>query len=1079
MKRQDFDAEDIIPNFAAEVLTKKIIMLTLRLFIVLLMSAMPIIASAQENVTGKVTDMQGEPIIGASVTIKGVTGGGAVTDLDGNYSIATKQGQTLRFTYLGMKEKLVKVEKSLILNVRMEEDAVLLNEVVAVGYGTMKRSDLTGSVSSINSKAIEQSGAMTIDQAIQGRLAGVQMTVNSGTPGGGSSIQIRGLGSINSTNEPVYVVDGVIIDGATGTATDNALSGINPSDIESMEVLKDASATAIYGAQGANGVVIITTKSGKAGRAVISASAKFSVQTLVDELPMANLREFAEHNNVVQDALGNSKSAWFAHPETLGDGTNWQRAIFSNATSQNYDISVSGGKDKNTYRVSANYLNQDGIATGSGFDRLTSKVSLDSEARKWLKLGARASVSYTKQITTIDDWNLINAAVRQKPNIPVTNIDGSYGAPEEQDNNLSNPLAVASLKDKNKTRLNFSGTLFAQFTIFKWLNYRTEVSGRYGSDETHSFTPHYYFNDYNQNADAIREETMLHNSYLAWRNQLNMSFKPFKGHKLGIMLGHEMSGNHTKRLYGKRLGGNTDLTDLDAGDASQAENDGYTTDKRFMSFFSRLTYNMRNRYLLTSTLRADGSSNFAKGHKWGVFPSVALAWRVSQEKFLKDVDWLDNLKLRLGYGLTGNANVTAFAYAAMYKNMQTIWGNGNMLSRMANENLTWEKTHSFNIGLDVNLFGNRVEFIADAYYKKTNDLLMILSLPGIAGTNGTSNVSTQAPWCNVGSVSNKGFELTLNTVNIDKNDFSWRTNLTFTLNRNKVCKLNTATSYIDKTFQVEGKTQVVTRTQVGGSIGDFYGYRCLGCINSAADLYDADGNLKIALPDGLTVDKQNGVWVGDLIFDDIDGDGVITASDQTKIGSPHPDFTGGIGNTFSYKGFDLNVFFSYSVGGDIMNWLALTTNNPNERMYNVTKTAATDYAKLGLIDPNGSDDDIYNVKVVSGAPLMYRINPTDPNNNNRVSTRIIEDGSYLRLQSVSLSYRFPTRMIKRIGLTGARLTASITNLFTITGYSGYDPEVGMGSDQYTTTGQSALLNGFDKGRYPTPRTYSLGLNVEF
>lgn len=1050
-----------------------------RLKLMAAMLALSLTAAAQSKLTGTVTDQNGEPVIGATVSVKGETQGSTVTDLDGRFTITAKQGQTLRLTYIGMKEKLVKVGNAQTLNIRMEDDAIVLNEVVAVGYGTMKRSDLTGSVSSVNSKAIEQSGAMTIDQAMQGRLAGVQMLTNSGTPGGGSSVQIRGIGSINSTNEPIYVVDGVIISGDTGTNTDNALAGINPRDIESMEVLKDASATAIYGAQGANGVIIITTKSGKAGRAKISASARFAVQTLINELPMASLREYAEHNNTVQDALGYSKSAWFAHPETLGEGTNWQRAIFSDAASQNYDLSISGGKDKTTYRASAGYTQQDGIATGSDFNRITSKLVFDTEARKWLKLGARASVSYSRQTTTIDDWNLINAAVRQKPSVPVTNFDGSYGAPDEQDNTLSNPLAVASLKDKGKKKLGFSGTLFAQFSILRWMTFRTEVSGSYNSDEAHAFTPEYYFNDYNQNADAIREETITNSSYLAWRNQLNMNFKPMKGHKLGVMLGQEMSANHTHRLYGKRLGGNNDLTDLTAGDAQQAENDGYTTDKRFVSFFGRLTYNLRNRYLLTATLRADGSSNFAKGHKWGVFPSAALAWRINQEDFLRDVEWIDNLKLRLGYGLTGNANVSAFAYTAMLKNMQTIWGNGNMLSRMPNENLTWEKTRSFNIGVDVNLFGNRIEFIADAYYKRTDDLLMILSLPGIAGTNGTSNVSTQAPWSNVGSVSNTGLELTLNTVNLSKGDFTWRTNLTFTLNRNKVRSLNTATSYIDKTYQVEGKTQVVTRTQVGGSIGDFWGYRCIGRINSADDLYDSNGNVKIALPEGLTVDRKDGVWVGDLIFDDIDGDGVITANDQCKIGSPHPDFSGGLGNTFTYKDFDLNFFFTYSVGGDIMNWLALTTENPNERMYNITKTAATDYAKLALIDPDGSEDNIYNVYVASGAKNMYRINPTDANNNSRISSRIIEDGSYLRLQRISLSWRVPKHWLSRIGLSSAQLTAAVTNLFTITGYSGYDPEVGMSTEQYTTTGQSALLNGFDKGRYPTPRTYTLGLNVEF
>lgn len=1051
-----------------------------RLVMMLSLPMAAITATAQQQtVKGVVTDTNGEPIIGATVSIKGVDKGATITDLDGRFTIGATAGQTLRITFIGMKDQYVYLGRETNISVHMEENHILLNEVVAIGYGSMKRSDLTGAVSSINSKAIESSGSITIDQALQGRLAGVQMVQNTGLPGGGSSIQIRGMGSINSSNEPIYVIDGVIIDGATGTVTDNALSGINPSDIESVEVLKDASATAIYGAQGANGVIIITTKQGKAGRAVVSVKAGFTVQTLPKELPMADLQDFASHSNTVQDALGYSKSAWFAHPETLGKGTNWQRAIFNDVMSQSYDMSISGGSQNTAYRISSGYTSQDGIAAGSSFDRVTSKFVFDSQPRKWLNIGTRFSASYTKQITTIDSWNLIAAAVRQKPNIPVTNLDGSYGAPDEQDNTLSNPLALARLKDRNKKRAGMSGTIFAKFSLTNWMSFRTEVSASLNSDEMHSFTPKYRFNDYNQNADAIREETMQKSTYLVWRNMLNINFNLWKGHKMGIMMGQEMSGNHSKRLYGKRLGGNNTLTDLDAGDALQAENSGYTTDKRFVSFFGRLTYNLRNRYLLTATLRGDGSSNFAEGHRWGTFPSVALAWRINQESFMKNATQVNNLKLRMGYGLTGNANVTAFAHTAMLKNIPTVWGNGNMLSRMGNNDLTWERIGALNLGIDLGLFDNRVEFVVDTYYKTTNNLLMILTLPGIAGTNGTSNISTQPPWGNVGRVTNKGIELTLNTVNWDKNDFTWRTSLTFTLNRNKVRELNTATSYIDKTFQNEGKTQVVTCTQVGGSIGDFWGYRCIGRINSASDLYGTDGKLKIALPEGLTVDKNNGVWVGDLIFEDINHDGVINADDQTKIGSPLPQFTGGIGNTFSYKGIELNAFFTYSVGGDIMNWLALAIDNPNERMYNISRTAATHYARLGLIDPDGSDTDIYNVRVVSGAANMYRIHPTDPNNNNRVSTRIIENGSYLRLQNVSLSYSIPKRIVRKINLSGVRITASATNLFTFTGYRGYDPQVGMGSDQYSSNAQNALLNGFDKGRYPTPRTYSLGLNVEF
>ena len=1030
------------------------------------------------RVTGVVTDSEGEPVIGASVMVKG-TSKGTITDLDGKYSVAVKSGQTLEFSFVGMKKVSVKVAGKSVINVMMEDDAIALNEVVAIGYGTMKRSDLTGSVVSVSADAIEQMNPTSIDQVLQGRAAGVQMTQNSGMPGGGSSIQIRGLNSINGTNEPIYVIDGVTISGDTGTQTDNALSSINPSDIESMEILKDASATAIYGAQGANGVIIITTKSGKEGKAKINVEAQYGIQYLPRELEVANLREFAYHSNDIYDALGYGKSSLFADPSTLGKGTNWQRAIFRPASMQNYNFNMSGGSKGTTYKLSANYLTQDGIASGSDFDRITLTAGLDSQVRKWLKIGGRATLSRTTQTVTIADWNLINSAVRQKPNIPVTNLDGSYAAPEEQDNDLSNPLAVSRLADKNNRKLSVRANVYATLTPVKWFDFKTEFSTNVNSDETHSFVPTYWFNAWSQNSEASREETIQNTYYWAWRNQMNFKYKPTKRQSINLMLGHEMTERESNRLYGKRLNGNDRLPDLSAGDALTAENSGYTGRSAFLSFFGRLNYSLRDRYLLTATLRYDGSSNFGDGHRWGCFPSVSAAWRINKEKFLKDADWISNLKLRAGYGHVGNSNVSQFAYTSVLKNIPTIWGNGNMLSRIPNEDITWETTKSFNVGLDLALFNNRVEFIADWYYKKTDDLLLILSLPGTTGTNGTMNVTTQAPWDNVGSLENKGIELTLNTVNISKRNFQWRSNLIFTLNRNKVLSLNTANAFVDKTYQTGGKDRIVTRTQVGSPIGQFYGYNCIGRINSAYDLYDENGKVKIALPEGLTVNKTTGVWVGDLIFEDLNHDGVINEKDQTVIGNPLPKFTGGFGNTFSYKGFDLNLYFTFSYGNDIMNWLNMNIDNPNERMYNITKRAAVDYAKVALIDPNGSADNIYNNYVVSGAERMYRILPADPNQNNRISTRIIEDGSYRRLQNVSLSYTFPKRWVARIGLNMIKVYANATNLFTLTKYSGYDPEVGMARDQYSNYSQSALLNGFDTGRYPSPRTYTFGINVGF
>ena len=1036
------------------------------------------------TVTGKVVDRNGEPVIGATVSIKG-TINGTITDIDGNYSITVQKGQTLEFSFIGMKTTSVKVKGNEPINVTLEDDAIVLDEVVAIGYASMKRSDLTGSVTSISSEAIEQMNPTSIDQVLQGRAAGVLMVQNSGMPGGGSSVQIRGLNSINGTNEPIYIIDGVTISGNTGTDTDNALSSINPSDIESMEVLKDASATAIYGAQGANGVIIITTKRGKEGKPRVSLDVRYGMQYLSKQLDLSNLREYAQHNNEVVDLMQRDRVAEFANPEFLGEGTNWQTTIFRPAAMQDYNLSVSGGSKGLTYKVGAGYLKQDGIAAGSDFDRITLNTAIDAEVNRWLKLGGSANLSRTTQTTSIADWNLINSAVKQKPNMAVHNLDGTWGGPSESDdiNTPANPLAIANLVDKNNRKLYVRSNFYVTVTPVKWINFKTEFSSNVGAEEVHSFTPTYYFTSWQKQDYAERQETIKVNYYWAWRNLLNFNFDFWEKQSLSLMLGHEMTETRSNYLKGTRRMGNNDLTDLGAGDASTAENDGYTGRSSFLSYFGRVHYSLLDRYMLTATLRYDGSSNFADGNRWGVFPSAAVAWRINKEAFLEDVEWLNNLKFRVGYGVVGNSNVASFAYTSILNNTETVWGSGSALSRLSNENLTWETTKSVNVGLDLSLFNNRVEFIADWYNKRTDDLLMVLTLPGTTGTNGTGAMS--APWANVGSLQNRGFEFTLNTVNIGRSDFQWRSSLVFSLNRNKVLEMNTATAQLFKTYQYGGQDKQVTITEPGLPIGQFYGYKVIGRINSAADLYDQYGNIKVALPEeGNTgkpkqIDETNGVWVGDLLFEDVNGDKLINAKDQQVIGNPLPKFTGGFGNTFSYKGFDLNLYFTFSYGNDVMNWTNLTINNPRDYTNNLLRDASLNYAKLGLIDPEGSADNIYNVIVTSGKENMPRISTNDVNENNRISSNIIEDGSYLRLQTVNLSYTFPQRIVAKMKLSNLKVYCNMSNLFTISGYSGYDPEVGMARDQYSNYAQSALLNGFDAGRYPTPRTFTFGINVGF
>ena len=689
-------------------------------------SSFPIAQSVSEEkitITGTVTDENGEPLIGVSIQVKG-TSKGTITDVNGKYTLNLSPGATISFSYVGMKPMQRKVTKGGQLNVSMQNDAKMLDEVVAIGYGTMKRGDLTGSVVSVNAKAIEESMASTIDQALQGRAAGLQMTQNSGVPGGGTSIQIRGVNSLNSTNEPIYVVDGVIISGETGSNTSNAIAGINPADIESIEILKDASATAIYGAQAANGVILISMKAGVSGKPRVNFQASAGVQELPNKIDMMDLRGYARHYNELYALLDASKvKDAFSHPETLGSGTDWQDEIFRKALLQNYNISVRGGTKTVTYNISGGYTGQDGICIGSDFERYTFRMATEIQATSKVRFGGTVNVSYTKQSTGMASWSIIPNALYQAPDVPVRDNGGNFTGPSDNDQEFlsgySNPVALASLTQRNNEKGGVRANLFMKINPVKWLTYRTDFTADGSLDNYQYFLPQYELG-WSKNPYSTNEHSKNYGLYWGWKNVLTMDKTFARKHKVSWMLGHEMTSRKSDYLQGKRTHGDAVLTDLDAGDAVYATNSGRGSKTTYLSFFSRLFYSYNNRYQMTATIRRDGTSNFAKGNQWGTFPSVALAWRVSEERFwrpLKDV--INNLKFRVSYGEVGNSNVSSFAYQRMGNFVQSIWGNSIQTANIANPDLTWESTRSWNAGLDLNLFNNRVEFIFDAYIKKT------------------------------------------------------------------------------------------------------------------------------------------------------------------------------------------------------------------------------------------------------------------------------------------------------------------------------------------------------------------------
>lgn len=1038
----------------------------------LFLSLFCFVAYAQKTVTGNVKDASGDPMIGITVSLDGKPV--AVTDLDGNFTVQNaKSSSVIKLSYVGYLDQQFTVGNKNQFNLTMKEDPKALEEVVVVGYGTMKRSDLTGAVTSVGDEAISKSVSTSIDQVLQGRAAGVQVQANTGTPGGSSTIRIRGTNSLNATSQPIFVIDGVIIDSSSGDNGDsNPLSEINPSDIVSMDILKDASATAIYGSRASNGVIMITTKRGKAGDATVTYDGYVGWQTMPKSLDVLNLKQYAQHYNDIADAQIKSATNSFVRPDLLGEGTDWQDELFRHALMTSHNLSVTGGSEKITYALSAGYLDQDGIVIGSSFRRQTLRGNTDAQIKKWLKGGFSFSLADSKQQTLANSYSIILTALRSQPSVAVRSADGSFDGPDDQWM-PDNPVALAQITRNYNKKFNFRVNTYLEATIFKGLTYRTELSADYNNNKYYYYMPDYKFGV--KTSDSRTSQwTSTNSKYWSWRNILTYA-NTFGKHSINAMLGHEMSHNHYETQVTSANGfPSNSATDPSAGSNDSSSPVGYQDNSSIFSYFGRAFYSYDDRYMATFTLRRDGSSMFADGHRWGWFPSAALAWRVSGEKFMQNVKWINNLKLRAGWGETGNQNVRQWAYMALLTTYNTPWGVGVLNGNNANPDLKWETTKSWNLGFDLSVLNNRIDIVFDWYYKKTNDLLMELDLPAFLGSGGGSNYGTAAnPWGNVGSLRNTGIEFTINSININKKNFQWSSNFVFSLNRNKVLSLDTETGTLPQTFQVGSETATVTNTVVGQPMAQFWGYKVIGRFDKPEDFYykDAQGNVKqVALPTGCSIGKS-GSWLGDYRFADLNGDGVIDNNDQTFIGNPEPKFTFGFGNSLSWKGWDFSFQFTGSYGNKVLNY--------NRRQLEITGstsnllTSVLNYARVEKIDPNGPDDyRNYWVTNASSTTMPRLYTESYSNGNNRVSDAFVEDGSYIRLQNVSLSYTFPKKWIEHLYLSNVKLYMNIQNLFTITKYDGYDPEVG-------SLYGDALKNGIDYNRYPSPRIYTFGINVSF
>lgn len=1020
------------------------------------------------KIAGKVTGKLGEEaVVSASITIKGtsrsVSTGGA-----GDFTIDAATGDILVITSVGYVQKEVKVSSSSNLDIRLEKDYSDLEGVVVVGYGRMKKTDLSSSQVTVTSADIGRTVNTTLEQGLQGRAANVYVTSNSGQPGAAPSVMIRGVNSLNYSNQPLYVIDGVQIkpenpSGGASTAS-NILSGINPDDIESMNVLQGPSATAIYGAVGANGVILITTKRGKSGETKVAFNSLVTIQDTPAKVPVMDLQEYATYRNEFAKAGAAMADPAFADPSVLGKGTDWQGALFRRTILQKHGLGLSGGNEKTTFYAGADYFKQEGVVRGSGFERYSIRLNLDNQTRRWLKLGVNLNVNQTKEMVNTSNGDLLNIAISQNPAVPVTNPDGSWGGPVNTQYQYSNPVALAAINDNRNRSMAFIGGMYADITLLKGLVFHNEFNTFYEYRNGYIFKPSYKFSGYeNTTTESSRSSS---NSYW-WGLQTRLQYdQKFGKHAVTVMAGHEATENGYEGLNGLRRNFITNaVQELTGGDALTATNSSSKGANARESWFGRLNYVYNDKYILQATMRADGSSNFGPENRWGYFPSFSAAWRVSQESFMKSVDAINDLKLRLEYGLSGNSAAVGY-YASLYS-VPTAWGTGYLSANFSNPYLKWELAKTLNVGFDARFLNNRVEVIADFYIKKITDLLTTNDYPYYSGGDMSySSGYIRFPTSNVGSMENKGFGITINTVNIQK-PFTWRTGLNFSVDRNKITELYNNTP-INSTY---GTSSLISSSKPGESAALLTGYIAEGLFQNIDDIKNHAIQTSTT---SMVIDPAQGTWVGDVKFKDISGpdgkpDGKIDQNDRVVIGNPWPKFTFGMTNTFSYKNFDLSVLLIGVQGNDVYNYTRYKNENPQgASVYSNYFKSVANFARPSSIDATDATTTLTNPGF-----QIARISTNTANNSTRANSWYIEDGSYVRIKNITLSYYLPAKWSSKVAMRNLKVSAGVQNLHTFTKYKGYDPEIGM------TPNYGSLTVGVDDGRYPSTKLYSFSLTADF
>ena len=1028
-------------------------------------------AFAQNNVVGRVVDSNNVPLIGVNVVVKGTTTG-TTTGVDGNYAIKVAENQTLVFSYLGYTTVEEMVGKRTAINVKMTEEATQLGavEIVNIGYGTTTRRDLTGSVAKADLGTMMKANVTSFDQALGGRIAGVVVTTGDGSLGAEANITIRGNNSLTQSNAPLYIIDGFPSEGSFATS-------INPADIESIDVLKDASATAIYGARGANGVIVINTKRGKEGKPTVNFSASFSMSHIANKIDLMDGYEFVR----LQDELvspTSMESSYYSYSEELGrnltlddyrniPGIDWQDELYRTAFQQNYNVSLSGGnKEGLRYNVGFSALDQDGIIIRSNFQRYQGKANFTLPITK--KLSLNANVNYSR--TATNGVNPTTAETTSSSSGWLMYSVWGYRPVGKPGQDLLNTIIDESVDGSNDYRFNPVKTAQNEYrkTLVDYLNSNIALTWKITPELTFKTTGGYVLNK------RRREEfngTETYTGYpgspsgkgvngaiywtdqTSWTNENTLNYKRRFGrnHNVDMMVGLSLQGQNntyegisSTQITSEELG----IAGIYTGSYQSVPSNYY--DWRMMSMFLRANYNFRYKYYLTFSFRADGSSKFPAGNRWGYFPSVGASWNFNRENLFKKSDWLTNGKLRFSWGLTGN-NRTQTPYD-FYSQITVTPGSGDSFdyvfdgkrvpgyyfSNMANDRLKWETTEQWNVGIDLGFFDNRLKVTADWYDKVTRDLLLYALLPATSGY--------EQGMLNIGKIRNRGFEFTLETVNIKTRQFQWSTSFNIAFNRNRILALvdNQNTLQTSVTWETHFNSQFPYISQVNKPTGMMYGFIYDGTYKP--EDFDAAGNLKSGIP----AYKGNKMQPGDMKYRDMNGDGKIDDYDRTIIGCGQPLHTGGFSNNFTWKNFDLNIFFSWSYGNDILNANRLIFESGWKSQTNQLASYANRWT------PSNPTSDTPRAAATGSEEY---------------SSRVIEDGSFLRLKNVSLGYTIPSRQLRKAGISSLRLYVSADNIWTWTNYSGPDPEV--------STRNSVLTPGFDWSAYPRAYGFTAGVNITF